>query len=71
MESIAAKMLDELSRDGSLSIRCFVAENEDASAETLDRLSKDEDSIVRHCVESNKNTSTEIYNLTRDKNLYM
>ena len=59
-------ILDVLSRNKDVSIRCGVARSENVSAETLERLSRDKNAYVRSWVARNRNVSVEI--LERLKN---
>ena len=63
-------MLDMLSRDKDVVVRCNVARNRNVSVEILERLSRDKDAGVRYNVAGSRNVSVEILErLSRDKDV--
>ena len=65
------KLLEYLSRDKDVAIKCAIARNKNTSIEILEYLSKDKNNIIRYWVAVNKNTPVEILRLlSKDKDYY-
>lgn len=64
--------LDRLSKGSDLSVRAYVAQNDNTKEKTLDRLSKDFDPVVRRHTAKNKNLKTETLDkLVEDSDQYV